>query len=89
MARELKFVYSWSNVFAALCGKRVTLRGPWAGLRCRGLPLGYPAIAVFNATRAEQIILTGRIATLPHQIAAVDIGAPCRAPSTAGIAASP
>lgn len=46
-------------------------------LRCRGLPPEHPAIAVFNATRADQIVLTGSIATLPRRIAAVDIGAPC------------
>jgi uroporphyrin-III C-methyltransferase/precorrin-2 dehydrogenase/sirohydrochlorin ferrochelatase len=46
-------------------------------LHRRGLPPEHPAVAVFNATRADQLVVTGTIATLPARIAAADSGAPC------------
>jgi uroporphyrin-III C-methyltransferase / precorrin-2 dehydrogenase / sirohydrochlorin ferrochelatase len=46
-------------------------------LSLRGLPSDHPAVAVFNATRPNQLIVTGTITTLPARIAAADSGAPC------------
>ena len=43
----------------------------------RGLPADHPAVAVFNATRANEVVLSASIATLPQRIAAVDSHAPC------------
>jgi uroporphyrin-III C-methyltransferase / precorrin-2 dehydrogenase / sirohydrochlorin ferrochelatase len=48
-----------------------------AELLRRGLSAGHPAVAVFNATRANETIVTASIGTLPERIAAVDTGAPC------------
>ena len=46
-------------------------------LQQRGLPSNHPAVAVFNATRPDQRVVGGTIATLPDRIAMVDNGAPC------------
>jgi uroporphyrin-III C-methyltransferase/precorrin-2 dehydrogenase/sirohydrochlorin ferrochelatase len=43
----------------------------------RGLPADHPAVAVFNATRANEVVLSASIATLPQRIAAVEPHAPC------------
>ena len=43
----------------------------------RGLPADHPAAAVFNATRANEVVLSASIATLPQRIAAVESHAPC------------
>jgi uroporphyrin-III C-methyltransferase/precorrin-2 dehydrogenase/sirohydrochlorin ferrochelatase len=43
----------------------------------RGLPADHPAVAVFNVTRANEVVLTASIATLPQRIAAVESHAPC------------
>jgi uroporphyrin-III C-methyltransferase / precorrin-2 dehydrogenase / sirohydrochlorin ferrochelatase len=43
----------------------------------RGLPAEHPAVAVFNATRAEERIIVASIETLPARLACVDTGAPC------------
>ena len=43
----------------------------------RGLPAEHPAVAVFNATRPDQLVLTASVGTLPGRVAAVDSGAPC------------
>ena len=43
----------------------------------RGLPADHPAVAVFNATRANEVVLSASIATLPQRIAAVESHAPC------------
>ena len=36
-----------------------------------------PAVAVFNATRADEVVVTASVGTLPERVAAVDSGAPC------------
>jgi len=46
-------------------------------LQLRGLPPSHPAVAVFNATRADQKVVIGSIATLPGRISNADNGAPC------------
>ena len=60
-------VYMPKATIAALC--RELLR--------RGLSAEHPAVAVFNATRADQLIVAASVETLPERVAAVDSGAPC------------
>jgi uroporphyrin-III C-methyltransferase/precorrin-2 dehydrogenase/sirohydrochlorin ferrochelatase len=43
----------------------------------RGLPAEHPAVAVFNASRSDQLVVTASVGTLPERVAAVDGGAPC------------
>jgi uroporphyrin-III C-methyltransferase/precorrin-2 dehydrogenase/sirohydrochlorin ferrochelatase len=43
----------------------------------RGLAAEHPAVAVFNATRADEVVVTASVGTLPERVAAVDSGAPC------------
>ncbi len=60
-------VYMPKATIAALCSE----------LLCRGLSAEHPAVAVFNATRPDQLVVTASVATLPQRVAAVDSGAPC------------
>lgn len=46
-------------------------------LLARGLAADHPAAAVFNATRADEIVVTATLATLPRRIATVAGDAPC------------
>lgn len=48
-----------------------------AELMRRGLPAEHPAVAVFDVTRADEVVLSASIATLPQHIAAIDSHAPC------------
>jgi uroporphyrin-III C-methyltransferase / precorrin-2 dehydrogenase / sirohydrochlorin ferrochelatase len=48
-----------------------------AELTNRGLSPDHPATAVFNATRTDELIVSGTVATLPGLLAARDGGAPC------------
>jgi uroporphyrin-III C-methyltransferase/precorrin-2 dehydrogenase/sirohydrochlorin ferrochelatase len=48
-----------------------------AELLARGLPADQPAAAVFNATRADEYVVTATLATLSRRIAAVSGDAPC------------
>jgi uroporphyrin-III C-methyltransferase/precorrin-2 dehydrogenase/sirohydrochlorin ferrochelatase len=66
-AKATTAVYMPKATIGALC----------AELRLRGLPSSHPAVAVFNATRPDQRVVVGTIATLPERIAMVDNGAPC------------
>ena len=43
----------------------------------RGLAADHPAVAVFNATGADEVVLPATIATLPKRIAEVASDAPC------------
>lgn len=65
--KAITAVYMPKATIGALCDE----------LRRRGLPSCHPAVAVFNATRADQRVLVGSITTLPGRIAAIDSGAPC------------
>ncbi|MFA5901257.1 MAG: uroporphyrinogen-III C-methyltransferase [Hyphomicrobium sp.] len=56
---------------------RATIGVLCAELQRRGLAPSHAAVAVFNATRADQQIVGGTLATLPQRIAAVESGAPC------------
>jgi uroporphyrin-III C-methyltransferase/precorrin-2 dehydrogenase/sirohydrochlorin ferrochelatase len=46
-------------------------------LMARGLPGPHPAAAVFNATRADEVVLSADLATLPHRVAAAPSQGPC------------
>jgi uroporphyrin-III C-methyltransferase/precorrin-2 dehydrogenase/sirohydrochlorin ferrochelatase len=43
----------------------------------RGLSEQHPAVAVFNATRPDQLVVTASVGTLPDRVASVGSGAPC------------
>ena len=60
-------VYMPKATIGALCGE----------LLRRGLSAEHPAVAVFNATRADEVVVTASVETLPGRVAAVDSGAPC------------
>ena len=60
-------VYMPKATIGTLCGE----------LLARGLAPEHPAVAVFNATRADELVLKATIATLPQRIAAVGSHAPC------------
>jgi uroporphyrin-III C-methyltransferase / precorrin-2 dehydrogenase / sirohydrochlorin ferrochelatase len=74
--------FDWSGVADAKATTAVYMPKATIGVLCaellrRGLSAGHPAVAVFNATRANETIVTASIGTLPARIAAVDTGAPC------------
>jgi uroporphyrin-III C-methyltransferase / precorrin-2 dehydrogenase / sirohydrochlorin ferrochelatase len=60
-------VYMPKATIGALCSE----------LLQRGLAADHPAVAVFNATRADEVVLPATIATLPKCIAEVSGDAPC------------
>lgn len=65
--RATTAVYMPKATISALCSE----------LLRRGLPAEHPAVAVFNATRADQLVVTATVGILPERVAAVDSGAPC------------
>ena len=74
--------FDWSGVADAKATTAVYMPKATIGVLCaellrRGLSAGHPAVAVFNATRGNETIVTACIGTLPERIAAVDAGAPC------------
>lgn len=46
-------------------------------LIARGLPPDHPATAVFDATRATEVVAAATLATLPQRLAAMSSDAPC------------
>lgn len=79
---QLPSDFDWSGVAdpkatTAVYMPKATIGALCTELQQRGVPSGHPAVAVFNATRADQQIIAGSIATLPDLIAAADGGAPC------------
>jgi uroporphyrin-III C-methyltransferase/precorrin-2 dehydrogenase/sirohydrochlorin ferrochelatase len=56
---------------------KATIGALCAELQRRGLPPSHPAVAVFSATRADQHVVAGSIATLPQRVAATNSSAPC------------
>lgn len=56
-------------------------------LQRRGLPAEHPAVAVFNATRPDQALIPGTLATLPRLLAETGSDAPCIVLIGAGAAA--
>ncbi len=80
--RKLPDDFDWSGVVDAKATTAVYMPKATIGVLCaellhRGLPAAHPAVAVFNATRADEVIVTATLDTLPESIAAVDTGAPC------------
>ena len=74
--------FDWSGVADAKATTAVYMPKATIGALCaellrRGLSAGHPAVAVFNATRANETIVAASIGTLPERIAAIDTGAPC------------
>jgi uroporphyrin-III C-methyltransferase / precorrin-2 dehydrogenase / sirohydrochlorin ferrochelatase len=74
--------FDWSGVADAKATTAVYMPKATIDVLCaellrRGLSAVHPAVAVFNATRANEAIVTASIGTLPERIAAVDTGAPC------------
>jgi uroporphyrin-III C-methyltransferase/precorrin-2 dehydrogenase/sirohydrochlorin ferrochelatase len=60
-------VYMPKATIDVLCGE----------LLRRGLSASHPAVAVFNATRSDQLVVTASVGTLPARVKAVDSGAAC------------
>jgi uroporphyrin-III C-methyltransferase/precorrin-2 dehydrogenase/sirohydrochlorin ferrochelatase len=56
---------------------KATIGALCAELLARGLAADHAAAAVFNATRADEIVVTATLATLPRRIATVAGDAPC------------
>lgn len=56
---------------------KATIETLCSELQRRGLEPQHPAVAVFNATRADQRVIAASIATLPQRMASADDGAPC------------
>jgi uroporphyrin-III C-methyltransferase / precorrin-2 dehydrogenase / sirohydrochlorin ferrochelatase len=74
--------FDWSGVadpraITAVYMPKATIGVLCAELIRRGLPTEHPAVAVFNATRADEHIVAASIGTLPARLASVDTGAPC------------
>jgi uroporphyrin-III C-methyltransferase/precorrin-2 dehydrogenase/sirohydrochlorin ferrochelatase len=74
--------FDWAGIVdpkatTAVFMPKATIGALCAGLRERGLSPGHPAVAVFNATRCDQQVVVGTVATLPARIAAADSGGPC------------
>ena len=66
-----------SKATTAVYMPKATIGRLCAELLQRGLPADHPAVAVFNATRSNEVVLSASIATLPQRIAAVESRAPC------------
>jgi len=56
---------------------KATIGDLCAELLARGLPAHHPAVAVCNATRANELALSATLATLPEAIAGIAGEAPC------------
>ena len=56
---------------------KATIGDLCAELLVRGLSPHHPALAVFNATRADEVALSATLATLPEAIAGIEGEAPC------------
>ena len=65
------------KVTTAVYMPRATIADLCRQLMVRGLPGSHPAAAVFNATRAGEVVLSADLATLPQRIAAGDEKGPC------------
>jgi len=74
--------FDWAGLADPKATTAVYMPKATIGLLCaellqRGLPADHPAVAVFNATRADEVVLPATLATLPTRIASGDCGAPC------------
>ena len=66
-----------SRATTAVYMPKATIGALCAELLARGLAAEHPAVAVFNVTRAYEVVLSATIATLPERIAEVSSDAPC------------
>jgi uroporphyrin-III C-methyltransferase/precorrin-2 dehydrogenase/sirohydrochlorin ferrochelatase len=74
--------FDWSGLADPKATTAVYMPKATIGVLCdelmrRGLPAEHPAVAVFDVTRADEVVLSASIATLPQHIAAIDSHAPC------------
>ncbi len=74
--------FDWSGLADPKATTAVFMPKATIGALCsellqRGLPRQHPAVAVFNATRSDQLVVTASVGTLPQHVAALDSGAPC------------
>jgi uroporphyrin-III C-methyltransferase/precorrin-2 dehydrogenase/sirohydrochlorin ferrochelatase len=74
--------FDWSGladpkVTTAVYMPKATIADLCRQLVARGLPDRHPATAVFNATRADEAVLSADIATLPQRVAEVKETGPC------------
>jgi len=66
-----------ANAMTAVYMPKGTIRALCCELIARGLAPGHPTIAVFDATRASEIVVTATLATLPERLADEPRSAPC------------
>jgi uroporphyrin-III C-methyltransferase/precorrin-2 dehydrogenase/sirohydrochlorin ferrochelatase len=66
-ARALTAIYMPKATLHLLCAQLIE----------RGLPSDHPAMAVFDATRSSESIVTGTLATLPSRLAEQSHNGPC------------
>jgi uroporphyrin-III C-methyltransferase/precorrin-2 dehydrogenase/sirohydrochlorin ferrochelatase len=74
--------FDWSGLADPKATTAVYMPKATIGALCdellrRGLTPEHPAVAVFNATRADELVVNASVASLPRRIAAVDTSAPC------------
>lgn len=74
--------FDWSGLADAKATTAVYMPKATIELLCqelqrRGLPAEHPAVAVFNATRPDQALIPGTLATLPRLLAELGSDAPC------------
>jgi uroporphyrin-III C-methyltransferase/precorrin-2 dehydrogenase/sirohydrochlorin ferrochelatase len=74
--------FDWAGLADPKATTAVYMPKATIGILCsellrRGLSAEHPAVAVFNATRADELVVTASVGTLPERVAAVDSGAPC------------
>jgi uroporphyrin-III C-methyltransferase/precorrin-2 dehydrogenase/sirohydrochlorin ferrochelatase len=65
------------KVTTAVYMPKATIADLCRQLMARGLPGSHPAAAVFNATRADEVVLSADLATLPQRIATASVEGPC------------
>ena len=65
------------KVTTAVYMPKATIADLCRELMARGLPGPHPAAAVFNASRADEVVLSADLATLPLRVAAAPSQGPC------------
>jgi uroporphyrin-III C-methyltransferase / precorrin-2 dehydrogenase / sirohydrochlorin ferrochelatase len=74
--------FDWSGLAdpkatTAVYMPKATIGDLCAELIRRGLDAAHPAVAVFNATRASELVLSATLATLPERVGAAACEGPC------------
>jgi siroheme synthase len=67
---------------------KATIRDLCTELTARGLPPDHPAVAVFDATRPGETVISATLATLSDRLAAAALDAPCIVLIGAGVGTS-